>query len=156
MTLLRLQQRARVIPWEHPWDMIAPDLHVLSGPGVLFLAYRIDTSIRTTGTVALAEFQHMHTYSRGVMASHTLHRHALAQDGVTPNEAHIVENSEWIEELIDINSTHPRFDRYRWAARVHYVLSFPDETVEIIAEGVRTTVHTDIAAALLSAARRLR
>jgi hypothetical protein len=156
MTLLRLQQRARVLPWPWPWHHSAPELHVLSGPGRLFLAYRLADDVLTTGSVVLVEFQHMHTYSRGTMGTHTLDRHSLRADGVTPHAAHIVENSEWIEDLIDRNSAHPRFDRYRWAARVHYVLTLPDETMEIIAEGYRVTTHPDIPAALLSAARRMR
>ena len=49
--------------------------------------------------------------------------------------AQIVQNSKWIEELKQINKVHPYFDESKWENRNHYLLTFKDEILEIVATG---------------------
>jgi len=49
--------------------------------------------------------------------------------------AQIVQNSKWIKELKNIHKVHPYFDESKWENRNHYLLTFKDEILEIIATG---------------------
>ena len=49
--------------------------------------------------------------------------------------AQIVQNSKWIEELKRIHKVHPYYDEAKWDNWNHYLLTFKDEILEIVATG---------------------
>ncbi len=54
--------------------------------------------------------------------------------------AQIIQNSKWIEGLKQINKVHPYFDESKWENQNHYILTFKDEILEIVATGYEIEV----------------
>jgi hypothetical protein len=127
------------------WDTGAPTPVLLSGRRTLVAFYRrsgvaalgYDTPVaRDTAHdegVAVIEFQRARIVKIGSPNDEVLHGHPLWGSGLRFYSAHVVENSPWVRELVDINRVHSRFDPARWADVRHYVLAFHDETLECIA-----------------------
>jgi hypothetical protein len=88
----------------------------------------------------------------GAPNDEVLSGHPLWGRGLSYGCAHVVHNSEWIQELMAINSVHPQFRAERWASRNHYVFTFKDETLECVANGLEVTTED---ATLAEAVQRL-
>lgn len=80
--------------------------------------------------------------------------HPLDGRGLELDRAHLVRNSEWIEEVDRANSVHPQFRPIEESGGRHYVLVFHDDTLEVIAKRVDVRVDRGNLATLLLAATR--
>ena len=67
--------------------------------------------------------------------------HPLANRGLEPYGAFVIENSSWIRRLEQMNSVHPYHKPERFWARKHYVLSFHDSTFECVADDYTVELH---------------
>jgi hypothetical protein len=67
--------------------------------------------------------------------------HPLADRGLGPYGAYVVENSSWIRRLEQMNSIHPSHKPRRFWERKHYVLSFHDSTFECVADDYTVELH---------------
>ena len=65
----------------------------------------------------------------------------LAQRGLRPYGAFVIENSSWIRQLEQMNSVHPYHKPERFWAYKHYVLSFHDSTFECVADSYTVELH---------------
>ena len=62
----------------------------------------------------MVEFKSPRSVKMGSPDDEVLQGHPLYGAGLEFYEAHIVENSTWISELMDVNRVHSQFDAARW------------------------------------------
>lgn len=62
--------------------------------------------------------------------------HGLAYLG-----AHLVQNSQWIKAIVQINGVHDRFDAAEWDRLRHYLFLFHDNQVECLAESAEVSTY---------------
>ena len=67
--------------------------------------------------------------------------HPLAQRGLKPYGAFVIEHSSWVRQLEQMNAVHPYHKPARFLARKHYVLSFHDSTFECVADGYTVELY---------------
>ncbi|HEX6702796.1 MAG TPA: hypothetical protein VF101_18865 [Gaiellaceae bacterium] len=153
------------------WSGGAPLPHLLSSGLRSFVAFYLEerdpnwdgTYVRivdpTDGTVeslALAEFEGSVAVKLGPPNDEVLHGHPLEGRGLAGYGAYVVENSRWLEALIEINCVHERFDPQSWQDKRHFLLVFHDETVEAIARGIDARpVRTSMRALLAETVEKL-
>ncbi|PKP22242.1 MAG: hypothetical protein CVU05_04695 [Bacteroidetes bacterium HGW-Bacteroidetes-21] len=141
------KEYARVIDWSPAWDTGAPLPQVFSNGQKTYLTYlinesetnldgtnltMIDITSDTQYPLALVEFNG-HTFRFGIANDEVLSGLPLYKKGLQAYDAHIIENSSWIEELKGIHRVHPYFNEKEWIDLKHFVLLFHDEIFEIIA-----------------------
>ncbi len=123
------EEYARVIEWKPEWDTGAPIPQVFSNGHKIYLIYHIsepdphwdgtyvtmiDNSSETQYPLALVEFDGG-DFIFGIANDEVFGGLPLWNKGLEGYEAHIVENSKWIEELKSIHKTHPYYDEARWS-----------------------------------------
>lgn len=101
----------------------------------------VDSKSEAMYPLALVEFISPHTYRFGTVNDEAAHGHPLYGKGLDYYEAHLVENSTWIEELKNIHQVHPGFRESYWTEEKHYLLFFHDALFEIIARGFTIEVY---------------
>ncbi len=85
-------------------------------------------------TIAVIAFPLVSIFQFGAPNDEALGGHPLAKLGLKFYSVHKIENSPWVQELEKRNSVHPRHDRARFMKdKVHYVFTFQDSTLEIVA-----------------------
>ena len=62
--------------------------------------------------------------------------HPLYQYGLGFYDLYTIENSKWIEEIRSLNSNHPSDAPYLHEGKKHYIVSFKDVTLEVIAREI--------------------
>jgi hypothetical protein len=139
---------ARVINWVPIWSGGAPLPHIFSNGSKVCLVYHIqvtdpewdgvfttsiDANSDTAYPLALVEFSG-HTFRFGIANDEVFSGLPLWGNGLVSYEAHIIENSKWIEELKQIHKIHPYYNEQNWKDLKHYMLLFKDEIFEVIAE----------------------
>jgi hypothetical protein len=93
---------------------------------------------RFVPAVGAVEFLWVSSIKFGGPSDETLSGHPLFGKGLEYYAAHEVKNSCWIEEEEKINSVHPQH-RGGWRDSLrHYIFTFHDETLECLAEEIRT------------------
>ena len=126
---------------------------VFSNGQKIFLIYSIAdwdensiTKIRTLDDpmsndefLALVEFNG-HTFRFGIANDEVFPGLPLYKSGLK-EWAHVIENSQWIEELKQIHKIHPYYSELRWAKRNHYAFLFKDEILEVIATDYTIEVY---------------
>lgn len=133
------------IDWAPKWDGGAPMPRVYNGNFKTYLTYVIanweDKSIKDFRTLEHDDYKE---YFALVSFEGKSFKFGIANDEVfrgLPNyeqgieRAQIIQNSEWIEELKQINKVHPYFEESKWENQNHYLLTFKDEILEIVATG---------------------
>jgi hypothetical protein len=118
------------------WDVGAPMPVLLSGLRT-FVAFYLGGPDHGIGIV---EFKQVRSVKIGSPNDEVLNGHPLWGSGLEAYRAHVVRNSRWIAELMDVNRLHQRFDESRWRGAQHFVLTFHDETLECVAQ--RTVART--------------
>jgi len=130
----------KAIPWDHLWDSGAPLPQVFCNGRRVYLIYLInkfdDNRSETKHNLALVEFNG-HTFKFGIANDEVFTGLPLWKSGLKYGEAHVVNNSSWIEEIKDINRVHPMYNFKFWERFNHYILLFKDEILEVIAEGYK-------------------
>lgn len=69
-----------------------------------------------------------------------LRGHPLSGKGLESYRVNEVRNSEWIEQVIRVNSVHPSHRDEPFRRLHHFVLPFHDETVEFLAHSLETAL----------------
>ncbi len=149
------------------WDTGAPMPVLISGFKT-FVAFYLPPDFDFDGTnprsrttddedmIGVVEFDGMTAVKMGSPNDEALSGHPLWGRGLTYYSAHLVENSTWVRELMDINRVHAQFDESRWRDTRHYVFTFHDETLECVARSHDVTVTPgslrSVAASLAEAA----
>jgi hypothetical protein len=141
-------EAAMPISWQPAWNTGAPLPHLIAGGGRIVLLYLVqvpdpswdgtyatmkDPSSSSSESIAIVEFERVTAHRFGTPNDEVLHGHPLFGRGLRAYGAHKVVNSTWLAELQRINSVHAGYDPAHWSDRVHYLLSFHDETFECIA-----------------------
>jgi hypothetical protein len=141
-------EAALPINWQPAWNTGAPLPHLIAGAGRVVLLYLVhvpdpnwdgtyatmkDSSSSSTESIAIVEFERVTAHRFGTPNDEVLHGHPLFGRGLRTYGAHKVVNSAWLADLQRINSVHAGYDAATWSDRVHYLLSFHDETFECIA-----------------------
>ncbi len=139
---------AKIIDWPLKWDVGAPMPQVFGNGHKTFLLYMIsepdpnwdgtyttvvDNSSTNKYPLALVEFDGG-TFKFGIANEEVFGGLPIANKGMGWYEAHIVENSKWIEELKTIHKVHPYYHEPSWKEKKHYMLLFHDEMLEVIAK----------------------
>ncbi len=164
----RGQQFAEVIDLGAVWDRGAPLTHFISNGSQTVIVCRAkntpaDWDGRSVRVVSAQDsdesplivftFDLCFSTRFGYPNDEVLSGHALYGRGLDFYQAHLVHNSEWIEEIDRINSVHPNF---RPVEAQHYLLAFHDETFEVIAEKIDVqSVRGNLGDVLLAATRKL-
>jgi hypothetical protein len=107
-------------------------------PTVLADGYRCAVSYVTrTDAVWLIEFLGVESLMFGAPNDEALGGHPLAQRGLTVCSVARIERSSWVRALERMNSIHPEHDPSRFAGLTHFVFSFHDDTLEVVAADAR-------------------
>jgi hypothetical protein len=142
-------EHARRIEWAPSWDQGAPLPQVFSNGHKTYLTYLINTpdpgwdgsyttmtdnKSNDTFPLAIVNFIKPNSHRFGIVNDEAASGHALYNKGLQIYEAHIIENSGWIEELKTIHKVHACYSDKQWINNKHFLLFFHDEIFEIIAE----------------------
>jgi hypothetical protein len=84
--------------------------------------------------IGIVEFKRMTSVRIGSPNEEELRGHPLWGSGLEFHNAHEIKNSPWITELMEVDRAHEHFDEGQWTGRRHFMLTFPDETLECVAK----------------------
>ncbi|HTE26444.1 hypothetical protein [Flavitalea sp.] len=143
----------RKIDWTPKWDGGTPMPQVFSNGHKVYLIYTVadwdKDSVRNVKTIgkseensellALTEFDG-YTFKFGIANDEVFPGLPLYKCGLD-EWAHIIENSNWVEELKSIHKIHPSYNPFRWKQLNHYVLLFKDQLMEVIAKHYTIEVY---------------
>lgn len=133
LSLAKGEETALLMEWNFAWDTGAPSPYVMSHEGKTILIYYI----------ALVEFIGCYSIKFGGAYDGGLSRHPLYGKGLEWYEAHIIENSRWIQEEMKIESDQKHFNEELWKRRKHLLFVFHDEIFECITESYKVEVIRD-------------
>src|SRR2546423_827705 len=85
--------------------------------------------------VAVLKFDSVTIFRFGYPNEEALAGHPLHEYGLKWYSFHIVENSPLIEELASQNKVHSMNNPAHWARLNHWIVTFHDETLEVIGRG---------------------
>lgn len=84
--------------------------------------------------IGLVRFSGVYLHKLGAPNEEAFHGHPLYKNGLRPFGTFIVENSSWVKEYIKRNRVHPYHSDDDFKPFNHYIWSFHDETLEVIAK----------------------
>ena len=122
---------AKRIEWLPEWSAGTPLPRVLSNGSYTYLIYLTDANDHAV----IASFKDSHSHRFGIVNDEAAMGHPLYAKGLEIYQAHIIEHSEWLAELITMHQEHPQFSEKFWVGYKHYLLFFHDQIFEIIAKG---------------------
>ncbi|MBT1706523.1 hypothetical protein [Chryseosolibacter indicus] len=139
------KEKVQKISWTPKWDGGAPMPQVFSNGQKVYLIYfiadwdresiqkieELEDNEEGEDYLALVEFEG-HTFRFGIANDEVFAGLPYYKQGI--EWAQIIDNSKWIDEIKQIHKIHPRFDNDHWTNRKHYLLTFKDEILEVIAE----------------------
>lgn len=99
---------------------------------VMFFAY---TKEGEEDKIYTVEFNSPSIYKFGSPNDEVLSGHPYYKFGLKWYSFSEVINSDWIEQIKNINKVHSNFKEESWEKRRHFIIPFHDETFECIAEG---------------------
>jgi hypothetical protein len=99
----------------------------------LLCAYYVGANAPTEGTVAILRFKGVLQFRFGYPNDEVLHGHPLSKLGLKHYAAYVVENSPLISEIENQNRVHPAFRLGMYEKFRHWVVTFRDETLEVVA-----------------------
>lgn len=125
----------RLVPWREPPEMDpgAPQPAVHADTNRLHCAYYVVKPANPLHAVALLRFEVVLEFRLGYPNDEALHRHALAKFGLQCYSSYLVENSPRIREIEEQNRVHPRFRPGMYSNFRHWIVTFHDEMLEVIA-----------------------
>ncbi len=123
------------------WDIGAPMPILLNNDGEVVLMFLLGDAVPGTGeTVACVKFENCVSTMMGTPNDEVYHGHPLYGRGFEGYKPLLVKNSQWIRELMEINSVHRDFKPDRWSGRKHYIFGFHDCTFECVASSYSLTL----------------
>jgi len=140
----------KIIEWEPEWARGAPLPQIYSSESKTFLIYYTVDSTYPEEEIAVVEFLGVLAHKFGVVNDEALNGHPLYSNGLNFYRAHEIENSAWVDEIKTIHKVHSRFNEDHWKGQRHFILTFQDSILEIIAKEykIETTRSSMKAAAL--------
>ncbi|MGZ3438096.1 MAG: hypothetical protein ACXVDD_01185 [Polyangia bacterium] len=147
LSLALEEETAVACDWPEPWDIGAPNVHVLASSWKVFLLYEPSGDV---GATVVVELVRCSAHRLGAPNDEVLHGHPLHGRGLEPYRAHLIANSRWIADLMRINSVHDLYKPDAWSRARHYLLVFKEAIFECIAhdhriERVDVTMHDAVA-----------
>lgn len=91
--------------------------------------------------IAVVEFEGPAAHIFGPPNDEAFEGHPLAERGLEPYSACVVEGSSWISALERMNSVHPSHRPEPFWKLTHYVFAFHDSTFECVASGISVSLH---------------
>ena len=84
--------------------------------------------------IAIVKFPHFHVFQFGPPNDEAFNGHPLYAKGLKPYGAYEIKKSSWIDYFEKINSVHPFHRKNRFKQYKHFIFSFHDTTLEVVAE----------------------
>ena len=141
-----MKEIVRIIDWRPEWSGGAPMPQLFSSENRTFLIYHTINSEHGAEEIAIVEFLDTLAHKFGVVNDEALSGHPLYHNGLDFYKAHEVENSSWLDEIRIIHQVHPKYSEEHWNGLRHFILTFQDSTLEIIAKGYQIeTTSTSMA-----------
>lgn|SRR6266853_1197196 len=127
--------KPQLVRWTDPPPMEpgAPCPAVHSSGHHLVCAYFINWPVASVGSVALLKFESVLHYRLGYPNDEALQGHPLYQFGLEPYAFFAVENSPLTAEIEKQNEGHAQHRPGIYARFRHWVVTFHDDTLEVIA-----------------------
>lgn len=121
-----------------------PAPRIFAGDREVFFAYRLAPS-ETGGeggeaVCAVVSALHPTAITFGPPNDEALQGHRLYSKGLRHYASYEVENSAWIAEMEVRNRVHPYHRKERFEGLHHYIFTFHDSTLELVAEGLDWTI----------------
>ena len=121
----------------------APCPLILSDEYNLYVAYfmqeqQVNFELEAVG---LVKFTGFHSYKFGAPNDEAFHGHPLSKNGLKPYGTFKIQNSTWLQELCKQNSVHPYHSDDNFNKLCHYIWSFHDTTLEVIAKNYELSIH---------------
>ena len=145
MNLHLKPERIKKINWKPKWDGGAPKPKIYNGDFKTYLTYVVaDWDVESITDFNSLDHDGYEEYFALVGFYGKTFKFGIANDEVFSGLpwysqglewAQIVQNSNWIEETKSIHKVHSFFDESKWKNLNHYLLTFKDEILEIIATG---------------------
>jgi len=138
--------KIKKIPLKYPIDIGAPTPKILASEHFLLLFYFVDKQTKeilmerdvvSDRGVVILEFLNYLNFKLGSPNDEVLHGHPYFNLGLRPYSFFELENSDWLLEVIKVNSVHPRHDDCLFEDYKHFILTFHDSTFECIAESYK-------------------
>jgi hypothetical protein len=127
-------------PTLHEWleppqmDTGSPCPAIHSDEHRLLCAYYVGDRVMPHGTVAVLRFEGVLQFRLGYPNDEALQGHPLAKFKLEPYAAYLVENSPLIAEIENQNRVHPAFRPGMYSKFRHWIITFHDETLEVVAQ----------------------
>ncbi|HEK20796.1 MULTISPECIES: hypothetical protein [unclassified Mucilaginibacter] len=128
-------------------DTGAPEPFLVSNEskvGLLFYATEEDEYLHTATAcsplLVMLEFTSCLKFSLGSPNDETLSGHPFYEHGLNSYGFFEVKDSPLIDDLKEINSVHPYYNKGLYEAERHFIITFHDSTFECVAESYRVTV----------------
>jgi len=115
----------------------APCPMVLSDEHTLYVAYYMqdEPDEFMLEAVGLVKFEGFHAFQFGPPNDEAFNGHPLYAKGLRPYGMFQINNSTWIKDLCQRNSVHPYHSDAVFSKLSHFVWSFHDTTLEVVAKG---------------------
>ncbi len=85
--------------------------------------------------IATIKFERFAQFKFGNPNDESINGHPLHKHGLQPYSIQKVNESEWIKELVKMNSVHPYHKDEQFSKYEHFIFFFHDTCFEIVAEG---------------------
>ncbi|GGI89283.1 hypothetical protein [Shewanella gelidii] len=130
----------------------APCPVVLSDEHDLFVAYYMQEQSKDfeLEAVGLVKFTGFHSYKFGAPNDEAFHGHPLSENGLEPYGTFKIQNSTWVQELCIQNSVHPYHSDDIFRDLIHFVWSFHDTTLEVVAKSYEFSLHQGTPSSVLA------
>lgn len=126
-------------------DYGAPSPRIISSDNELLVAFNVDknsmgmeciNSDDLFDTVVLGlKFSICLKYTFGIPGNETISGHPYYSLGLECCAFYEMENSDWIEQLKNIDRVHPSYNIEKWNNFKHYIITFHDNMFECVAKG---------------------
>lgn len=94
--------------------------------------------------VAVFEFAGIESFQFGAPNDEALGGHRYVNLDLGPWRIYEVHNSEWIQELEQMNNVHPRHNKDVYYKFKHFIFSFKESTFECVTMGYKIFLHGDM------------
>ncbi len=150
------------LPLKYPIDGGAPIPKVMASEHLLLLFYFVDEQpagisetlverdVVSDRGVAIIEFDGYLNFKFGGPNDQVLHGHPYFNLGLRPDSFFEIQNSDWIAQIIKVNSVHPRHNDLLFEAYKHFVLTFHDSMFECVAKNYKVSFSNKSMGAVIS------
>ena len=147
---------------KYPIDIGAPTPKVLASEAFLMLFYfadqqsdeknkiLIERDVISDRGVAFIEFESYLNFKFGSPNDEVLYGHPYFNLGLRSYSFFEIQDSDWIAEVIKINSVHPRHSQDLFKDYKHFILTFHDSMFECIAKNYKLSFSNKSMGELIS------